>query len=109
VVAGVLVGSILTCTLPDGHEGWHRDEGGATFTDHDHVHDHVATVADPVADLEGERDRARDLAALLEERIARALALHFVTPDGEPWCAADGSDWPCPTVLALNPEMEDDE
>jgi hypothetical protein len=58
--------------------------------------------------LEGERDRARDRAAILEERTAQALALHFVTPDTEPWCTEDGAKWPCPTVLALNPEIEDE-
>jgi hypothetical protein len=40
------------------------------------------------------------------ERTAQALALHS-SYSGR-WCAEDGLKWPCPTVLALNPEMEDE-
>jgi hypothetical protein len=55
-----------------------------------------------IEELTAQRDLARDLAIALESQLAAAAALHRA--EGEPHCVECDAAWPCPTILALDPE-----
>jgi hypothetical protein len=67
---------------------------------------------DPLDDPILQRDSARDLAALLEERNEKALRLHYAKSfttmvDLPDYCAECALTFPCPTRRALTGADED--
>jgi hypothetical protein len=67
-----------------------------------------SALADPLDNPVLQRDSARELAALLEERNENALRLHVERPHGVyAYCERCLEDWPCADVRALTGADED--
>lgn len=62
-------------------------------------------IADGIRRLQGQRDRAREVAVLLEQQVAAVAALHARVHLGEMvFCCICSEHWPCRTAAAVGAE-----